>query len=110
MFSKLDLASLLDPEAARDTATGEALDSYKRHTAQIEIVRSDKTMEQVGIVDIALILLLKLSVGCCCSCLKRNDFRDLLNLRLRFRFRQSASSSLRKPRTTSERKPIATRR
>ena len=49
LFLKPDLASLLDPEAARDTATGEALDYYKRHTALIEIVRSDKTMEQVRI-------------------------------------------------------------
>ncbi|XP_077487109.1 inositol 1,4,5,-trisphosphate receptor isoform X2 [Amblyomma americanum] len=42
-----DLAGLLKPHESSDCKTAQALQYYASHTAQIEIVRHDRTMEQI---------------------------------------------------------------
>ncbi|KAL3245175.1 hypothetical protein MRX96_018310 [Rhipicephalus microplus] len=42
-----DLAGLLKPHESADCKTAQALQYYASHTAQIEIVRHDRTMEQI---------------------------------------------------------------
>ncbi|KAM7308325.1 inositol 1,4,5-trisphosphate receptor type 1 isoform X2 [Ixodes scapularis] len=42
-----DLAALLKPHESPDCKTAQALQYYASHTAQIEIVRHDRTMEQI---------------------------------------------------------------